>query len=96
MTDFIFISGTVLERNVMVGQNSVIGNGSVLKNCVVGNNVRIGENCKLENVFVWDYAIIGDNVTAENVCLVLANLFLHYIYRVCTITEHFSILGPSW
>ena len=71
----------VLERNVLLGEKSMIGEDSVLSWSVVGNGCRIGVKSKVEHCYIgWGVSIgdncvikgafIGDNVTiADNVTI---------------------------
>ena len=49
------ILGDVEESTIL--QNSIIGKGSIVKNCLIGEDVLIGDNCNLESV------IVGHGVT---------------------------------
>eukprot|EP01006_Ploeotia_vitrea_P048663 TRINITY_DN67259_c11_g2_i1.p1 TRINITY_DN67259_c11_g2~~TRINITY_DN67259_c11_g2_i1.p1 ORF type:complete len:762 (-),score=94.40 TRINITY_DN67259_c11_g2_i1:257-2542(-) len=59
----------LLDRNVTIEQDSIIGSGSAINNGVtianssIGHNCRIGENSKLDGAFVWDNVKIGKNCT---------------------------------
>ena len=36
---------TIIEKNVSIGHNCVIGSNTIIKNCLIRNNVRILDNC---------------------------------------------------
>eukprot|EP00794_Sanderia_malayensis_P012839 gene12839-14159_t len=55
-----------LEQDVVIGQNSVIGNGTYICKTVIGENCQIGENVRITNSFVWNDAHIGDNCVIDH------------------------------
>jgi mannose-1-phosphate guanylyltransferase / phosphomannomutase len=55
-----------ISGNVIIGNNSIIGEYSELHNCVIGDNVTIGSGVKLTNVTLWNNIKIDDFVEATD------------------------------
>ena len=51
---------TKLDGVVLVGENCIIGEDSIITNCVIGNNVKIGNAVHLNGVTIWDNVTVGD------------------------------------
>lgn len=58
----------ILDKNVKIGQNVTIGDGSIIEEySTLSDNVRIGRCCKIHrNVFVDEGVAIGDYVKIQN------------------------------
>ncbi|XP_055347031.1 translation initiation factor eIF-2B subunit epsilon-like [Paramacrobiotus metropolitanus] len=52
--------GCVLEANVLVGRQSVIGENTRIRNSVIGNGCTIGRDCKIEGSYIWGNCVIQD------------------------------------
>lgn len=74
------ISYKLIENNVMVGNNSVIGKDTIIEPfCVFGNNVTIGQGCIIEsNVYIGSDVIIGNNVIIHSGAKIGVSAFYHY------------------
>ncbi len=57
--DVIIDINTVIEGDVSIGANTVIGPNVILRNAKIGKNVTIKSNCVLENCTVHAESIIG-------------------------------------
>lgn len=59
-------NGVILARTCKVGKRTVIGNdtsigdGSVVSNSIIGRRCRIGKNITIQNAYIWDDVTIGD------------------------------------
>ncbi|XP_062518450.1 translation initiation factor eIF-2B subunit epsilon-like [Corticium candelabrum] len=51
-----------LEQDVVVGQESSVGNGTTIVSSVIGQRCRIGSNVCLNGAHIWNDVVIGDNV----------------------------------
>lgn len=54
-----------LEKDVVIGQASSIGEGTVIANSVIGQRCRIGSEVCLNGTHVWNDVVIGDRVVIE-------------------------------
>ncbi|EAY11189.1 hypothetical protein TVAG_498830 [Trichomonas vaginalis G3] len=50
---------------VVIGNNTKVGDNTIIKNSVIGANCTIGKNVKIENSIIWDDVVIGDNVKID-------------------------------
>ncbi|KAG7330697.1 hypothetical protein KOW79_006919 [Hemibagrus wyckioides] len=57
--------GSLMEENVLIGQNTVIGANCSLSNTVIGANCLIGDGVVLDRAFIWNSVHIGDGVTVR-------------------------------
>ncbi|TUH55603.1 Translation initiation factor eIF-2B subunit epsilon [Bagarius yarrelli] len=55
--------GSLMEENVLIGRNSVIGANCSLSNTVIGANCLIGDGVVLDRAFIWNNVRISDGVT---------------------------------
>ncbi|KAI8617025.1 nucleotide-diphospho-sugar transferase [Chytriomyces sp. MP71] len=62
---------TQLLRHVVVGDNTEIGEQSVVTNSIIGRGCKIGKNVRIEGSYIWDDVTIGDNCRIER--SILAN-----------------------
>ncbi|KAI8369361.1 nucleotide-diphospho-sugar transferase [Radiomyces spectabilis] len=56
----------IIDENVQIGKNTVIGENSRVGNSIIGRNCYIGDNVVLEGAFVWDNVVIGNNCKITN------------------------------
>ncbi|MCI4376924.1 hypothetical protein PGIGA_G00197380 [Pangasianodon gigas] len=54
--------GSLMEENVLIGRNTVIGANCSLSNTVIGANCLIGDGVVLDRAFIWNNVRIGDGV----------------------------------
>lgn len=59
----------VLKQNVIINDESFVGNKSLLEFSVVGKKCRIGRNCRLSHAYVLDGTTIEDEVVL-NYCFI--------------------------
>jgi translation initiation factor eIF-2B subunit epsilon len=63
---------SVIERNVVIGAETTIGEGTSVSHSTIGRNCRIGillpckllmkgQNVVIEGAYIWDNVTIGDN-----------------------------------
>jgi translation initiation factor eIF-2B subunit epsilon len=61
----------ILARSCKIGKKSVlgretsIGDGSVVRNSIIGRRCNIGKNVIIENAYIWDDVVIGDGSTVD-------------------------------
>jgi translation initiation factor eIF-2B subunit epsilon len=53
---------SVLEPGTVIGRDTSIGAGSIIRNSVIGRRCRIGQNVDITGAYVWDDVTIGNNV----------------------------------
>lgn len=53
--------GSVLEMDVVVGQDTKIGEGTTVTQSVIGSNCEIGSNVKISHAYIWDNVVIKVN-----------------------------------
>ena len=53
--------GSVLQEDVIVGQNTIIGENSILCNASLGNSCKLNANVSIRDSIIHDNVIIGDN-----------------------------------
>lgn len=49
---------SVLEVDVVVGENSEIGEQTYVTQSVIGKRCKIGNNVRISNAYIWDDVII--------------------------------------
>lgn len=54
-------SGSSLEKQVLVGPGSTLGENSVVTRSCIGENVSIGRGVRVADCVILDGAVIGDN-----------------------------------
>ena len=64
-TDITLARNCNLERDVVVGQSSSVGKGTVIRNSVIGQRCSIGSDVCLNGAHVWNDVVIGDKVVIE-------------------------------
>jgi translation initiation factor eIF-2B subunit epsilon len=63
--------GVILARSCKVGKKTVlgretsIGDGSVVRNSIIGRRCHIGKNVTIENAYIWDGVVVGDGATVD-------------------------------
>ncbi len=50
----------VVKPRTVIGQNTSIGDGSVVGNSILGRRCQIGKNVTVDGCYIWDDAVIGD------------------------------------
>ncbi|KAI9723652.1 MAG: hypothetical protein M1812_000952 [Candelaria pacifica] len=50
----------VVKPRTVIGQNTSIGDGSVVGNSILGRRCQIGKNVTVYGCYIWDDAVIGD------------------------------------
>jgi translation initiation factor eIF-2B subunit epsilon len=92
-------NGVVLARTCKVGKRTVlgqdtsIGDESVVANSIIGRRCQIGQNVMIQNAFIWDDVVISDGsivdraIIASSVvvgrnCKVLAGALLSFGVRI--------------
>ncbi|KAJ3092387.1 hypothetical protein HK100_006953 [Physocladia obscura] len=55
----------VLQRNVVVGDKTEVGENSRIVDSVIGRGCKIGKNVRISGSYIWDGAIIGDDCIVE-------------------------------
>lgn len=55
----------MIDENVQIGSNTVIGEHTRIANSIIGKNCTIGDNVILENAFLWDNTTIEDKCTIQ-------------------------------
>ena len=64
-------NGVIMARNCRIGKRTVVGretsvgDGSILRNSVVGKRCHIGKNVTISNAYIWDDVVIGDGSVVE-------------------------------
>lgn len=53
--------GSVLQEDVIVGQNTIVGENSVLSNVALGKGCKLAKNVSIRNSIVHDNVVIGAN-----------------------------------
>ena len=53
---------SVLESGTVIGRDTSIGAGSIIRNSVIGRRCRIGQNVDITDAYLWDDVTIGNNV----------------------------------
>ena len=71
-----------LKGNVLIGNNTSIGNHSELIDCTIGDNVKIGDGCKLNRVTIWNNTTIG-NFTQMNDDVVCSDVNIGVNATIC-------------
>lgn len=90
------------KGNIILGNNSIIGDHCQISNSAIGANVEIGQGVKLSGVTIWDNVKIGDfsQLTDDVICsntvigrsvTIAENVF---IADHCTIGNN-SVLNPN-
>ena len=51
-----------IESGTVIGRDTSIGAGSVVKNSVIGQRCQIGKNVNIQDAYIWDHVTIGNNV----------------------------------
>jgi translation initiation factor eIF-2B subunit epsilon len=54
---------STIESGTVIGRDTSVGAGSVIKNCVIGRQCRIGKDVKIEDSYIWDDVTVGNDVT---------------------------------
>ncbi|XP_017578436.1 translation initiation factor eIF-2B subunit epsilon [Pygocentrus nattereri] len=55
--------GSLMEENVLIGRNTVIGANCSISNTVIGANCVIGDGVVLDRAYIWNNVRIGSGVT---------------------------------
>ncbi|XP_036453332.1 translation initiation factor eIF-2B subunit epsilon [Colossoma macropomum] len=55
--------GSLMEENVLIGRNTVIGANCSISNTVIGANCVIGDGVVLDRAYIWNNVRIGNGVT---------------------------------
>lgn len=58
-TDVVIDVNVILEGKVTIGENSIIGPNTSLKNVCIGDNVQIKANCVIEDAVIENNCVIG-------------------------------------
>jgi translation initiation factor eIF-2B subunit epsilon len=64
-------NGVVLARTckagkrTVLGQDTSIGDGSVVANSIIGRRCQIGKNVAIQNAYIWDDVVISDGSTVD-------------------------------
>ncbi|KAJ1511596.1 hypothetical protein HMI54_000661 [Coelomomyces lativittatus] len=66
---------TQLEKNVVLGHHSQVGEGTSLRNCVIGRYGRIGHHVRLHHTYVFQACQIGNRCQLTS-CLLAENVVL--------------------
>lgn len=80
-------NGVILARTckagkrTVLGQDTSIGDGSVVENSIIGRRCYIGKNVTIRNAFLWDDVVVRDNSTIDRA--IIANEAI--IGQGCTI-----------
>lgn len=90
-----------LKGTVIIDDNTIIGNHSIITDSVIGKNVSIGIGVKISGVTIWDNVTIGDfsELTDDvvcNDCIIGASVLIGenvYISVGCTIGNHSKLLS---
>jgi translation initiation factor eIF-2B subunit epsilon len=53
---------SVLESGTVIGRDTSIGAGGIIRNSVIGRRCRIGQNVDITDAYVWDDVTIGNDV----------------------------------
>lgn len=67
--------GCCIEKNVVIGKGSKIGDNSVIKNSIIGQNCIIGANVHIVGSYLWNNVNIGDGCILDT-CLLADNVIL--------------------
>ncbi|OII73825.1 uncharacterized protein cubi_03622 [Cryptosporidium ubiquitum] len=59
-------AGASVGKEVIIGQNSIIGKNVQLRRCVIGSNVEIGDGSKIVNCVILNNVKIGSKCTIQN------------------------------
>lgn len=63
--------GVILARSCKVGKKTVlgrdtsIGDGSMVRNSIIGRRCHIGKNVTIENAYIWDDVVVGDGAKID-------------------------------
>eukprot|EP00795_Rhopilema_esculentum_P005217 gene5217-355_t len=86
---------SLLEQDVVVGENSSIETGTRISKTVIGKNCKIGENVQITNSFIWDDVVI------ENDCLIAYSIVCNdcvikrNVQMADAITSFKVVVGPD-
>ena len=64
-------NGVVLARTckagkrTVLGQDTSIGDGSIVANSIIGRRCQIGKNVNIQNAYIWDDVVISDGSTVD-------------------------------
>ncbi|KAI9558918.1 hypothetical protein GHT06_015707 [Daphnia sinensis] len=81
---------SVLEMDVVVGENSEIGEHTYVTQSVIGKRCKIGNNVRISNAYIWDDVIIEDECCVE-VALIADGVVLKKGVEL----GHGCVLGPG-
>jgi len=57
---------SAISDNTVIGQNSEIGQNTIIDQSVIGANCKIGQNVTIKRCIIWDDTEIHDNTTIED------------------------------
>uniref|UniRef100_W5LKI8 Translation initiation factor eIF2B subunit epsilon n=1 Tax=Astyanax mexicanus TaxID=7994 RepID=W5LKI8_ASTMX len=57
--------GSLMEENVLIGWNTVIGSNCTISNTVIGADCVIGDGVVLDRAYIWNGVRIGNGVTVR-------------------------------
>ncbi|XP_015791646.1 translation initiation factor eIF-2B subunit epsilon [Tetranychus urticae] len=89
-------AGSILSRNIAIGDKTEIGANVEIHYSVLGSNVRIGNNVRIEGAYIWDNVIIEDNCTIKT-SIIGKNVIIKASTNInngCLIADN-VILGPN-
>ena len=52
----------LVDSGTVIGKDTSIGAGSVIKNSVIGRRCQIGKNVSIQDTHIWDHVTIGNEV----------------------------------
>lgn len=89
-------SGSILSRNIAIGDKTEIGANVEIHCSVFGSNVKIGHNVKIDGAYIWDNVVIEDNCTIKT-SIIGKNVHLKAFTNLnsgCLIADN-VIIGPN-
>lgn len=96
LTSYFIFRGSILSRNIAIGDKTEIGANVEIHYSVLGSNVRIGNNVRIEGAYIWDNVIIEDNCTIKT-SIIGKNVIIKASTNInngCLIADN-VILGPN-
>ena len=84
------MKGSTLEEGVIIGENTNIGENSIISNAALGNNCKLGPNVSVRHSIIHDNVVIGSNCQVKG-CIIGENA----VIGANVVIYEKSIIGPG-
>lgn len=87
-----------VERQVLLGGGTEVGEGSVVRQSTIGKHCKIGKQVVIEGCYIWDHVVIGDGCILRQ-CVIGSHTVLqpNVVLQVgCLIANNVSFIAKSF